>query len=274
MKRLARLLFSILLVTLPGIAPGAVGGTLIPEPLAPWRDWVLRDQPAQGCPELARQSGHRHCLWPGVLEIALTSGGAAFHQRWDSQADDQWLMLPGDAGHWPRAVTLDGAPAPVLERDGRPALAVGPGVHKVAGQFVWEQPPQSLAVDSGTALVTLHRDGAEQRAELDAGHRLWLRAGHSAASAAADSLRIEVFRRLDDAVPLRLHTELRLTVTGSAREILVGRLLPAESETIALESPLPARIEADGRLRVQMRPGVWQLVLTSRYTSAPTIFAS
>jgi hypothetical protein len=274
MKRLARLLFSILLVTLPGIAPAAVGGTVIPEPLAPWRDWVLRDQPAQGCPELARQPGHRHCLWPGVLEIALVPGGATFHQRWDSLADGQWLMLPGDAGHWPRAVTLDGAPAPVIERDGRPALAVGPGAHEVAGQFVWEQPPQSLAVDPGTALVNLRRDGAEQRAELDAGHRLWLRAGHPAASAAADSLRIEVFRRLDDAVPLRLHTELRLTVTGSAREILVGQLLPAESETIALESPLPARIEADGRLRVQMRPGVWRLLLDSRYTTAPTRFAA
>ena len=229
MTRLVRRLFSILLFTLPGIAPAATGGTAIPEPLAPWRDWVLRDQPEHGCPELARQPGLRHCLWPGVLDIALTPGGAEFRQHWDSLADGQWLMLPGDAGHWPRAVTIDGAPAPVIEHEGRPALVVGAGAHEVAGQFVWEQPPQSLAVDPGTALVTLRRDGALQRAELDAGHRLWLRAGHSAASAAADSLRIEVFRRLDDAIPLRLHTELRLTVTGSAREILVGRLLPAES---------------------------------------------
>ena len=274
MKRLARLLFSILLFTLPGVAPAAAAGTAIPEPLAPWRDWVLRDQPEQGCPELARRPGLRHCLWPGVLEIALTPGGAEFHQRWESLAAGQWLMLPGDAGHWPRAVMLDGAPAPVLEHEGRPALAVGPGAHEVTGQFVWEQPPQSLAVDPGTALVTLRRDDVVQHAELDAGHRLWLRAGRPADSTAADSLKIEVFRRLDDAIPLRLHTELRLTVTGSAREILVGRLLPTQSETIALDSPLPARIEADGRLRVQMRPGEWRLLLDSRYTAAPERFAA
>lgn len=267
------LLLSSPLLALPGVAPAAAGADAVPEPLAPWRAWVLRDAPEQGCPELARQPERRHCLWPGVLEVVLAPGGAAFRQRWESLAAQQWLMLPGDADHWPRAVLLDAAPAPVIAHDGSPALLVGPGPHEVAGQFVWEEPPQALALDPGTALVSLRRDGAEQPVELDADHRLWLRAGRPAGTA-ADSLRIEVFRRLDDAVPLYLHTELHLTVTGTAREVLVGRLLPAASETIGLESPLPARIETDGRLRVQLRPGEWRLVLDSRYTGAPERFAA
>ena len=273
-RSLATLLLASLLLARFVIAPAmAASAEPIPESLAPWRAWVLRDAPEQGCPELARQPERRQCLWPGALEVVLAPGGAAFRQRWESLAGKQWLMLPGDTDHWPRAVLLDGAPAPVIARDGRPALLVGPGPHEVAGQFVWEEPPQALTLDPGTALVTLRRDGAEQPVELDAEHRLWLRAGPPAGTA-ADSLRIEVFRRLDDAVPLYLHTELHLTVAGTAREVLVGRLLPAASETIGLESPLPARIEPDGRLRVQLRPGEWRLVLDSRYTGAVERFAA
>ena len=262
----------VLLLTLTTTSALA-GAAKVPEALAPWTDWVLRDAPDHGCYRLATDPERRHCLWPGTLEIEVTATGASFRQHWESQAMDQWLALPGDAEHWPREVVLDGgAAAVVVARDGRPGLWIGPGTHEVSGHLRWERMPPALAIPPTTALVALRRDGAPLPAVLDAEHRLWLQPRQEADAAA--SLQVEVFRRIDDGVPVRLYTELRLTVAGAAREVTLGRALPQGAELIDLQSPLPARIEDQGRLRIQLRPGRWQLVLDGRYRDRPERFVA
>ncbi|MCC6296128.1 MAG: hypothetical protein IT469_05425 [Pseudomonadales bacterium] len=274
MKTLAQLalarLASMLLALLAGLAMAATA--TVPEALAPWADWVLRDRPDHGCYRLAADPERRHCLWPGTLDIELTATGASFRQRWESQAPEQWLALPGDAEHWPREVLLDGTAAAVVAGVGGPGLWIGPGAHEVSGHLRWDSPPVALAIPATTALVALRRDGAPVAAVLDAEHRLWLQPRQEADAAA--SLQVEVFRRIDDGVPVRLYTELRLTVAGAAREVTLGRALPQGAAVIDLQSPLPARLEDDGRLRVQLRPGRWQLLLDGRYQERPERFVA
>src|SRR6185503_20383203 len=53
-----------------------------------------------------------------------------------------------------------------------------------------------------------------------------------------------------------------------AREMLLGRALPDHFIPLSLDGPLPARLEPDGRLRAQVRPGTWTLELTARSVSA------
>ena len=253
-------------------APAMTSAATVPEALAPWSDWVLRDAPDHGCYRLAADPERRHCLWPGTLDIDLTATGASFRQRWESQAPEQWLALPGDAEHWPRDVLLDGTAAAVVARAGGPGLWIGPGAHEVSGHLRWDSPPVALAIPATTALVALRRDGAPMPAVLDAEHRLWLQPRQEADAAA--SLQVEVFRRIDDGVPVRLYTELRLTVAGAAREVTLGRALPQGAAVVDLQAPLPARIEDDGRLRVQLRPGRWQLLLDGRYRERPERFVA
>jgi hypothetical protein len=263
---LARLSLALIASAAPALVPAAV-----PEPLQPWAEWVLRDHPEHSCYRLAGEPQRRQCLWPEVLRIELTAGGARFRQSWRSQADAQWLPLPGARDQWPRAVTLDGRPAPVVERDGRPGLWVDAGDHEVGGRWAWERPPPSLALPPVTVLVDLRLGERALPVELDAENRLWLQP-RQVGEQAADRLQIEVFRRIEDGVPVRLWTELRLAVSGAPREVLVGRALPAGAVPMDLESPLPARLEDDGRLRVQVRPGRWRLALESRYLGRPEHF--
>ncbi len=263
-------LVRLLLVLVAGVAP-ALSAAPVPEPLQPWAGWVLRDHPQHSCYRLAGELQRRQCLWPEVLRIELTAGGARFRQRWRSQADAQWLPLPGERDQWPRGVTLDGRPAAVIERDGRPGLWVDAGDHEVGGRWVWERPPPSLALPPATVLVDLRLDDRPLPVTLDGENRLWLQP-RPGGDQDADRLQIEVFRRIEDGVPVRLWTELRLAVSGAPREVLVGRALPAEAVPVDLVSPLPARLEDDGRLRVQVRPGRWRLVLESRYLGRPEHF--
>lgn len=261
-----------LLAVLLGIYAPIPAAAPIPEVLQPWIDWTLRDHPEHRCHRLADDRETRQCLWPGVLHLELTGDGARFQQTWRSQADGQWLVLPGGRDHWPRQVMLDGQPAVVIERDGQPGIWLPRGDHEVRGQWRWEQPPASLALSPLAALVDLRRGDQVLPVVLDAENRLWLRSPEVSAPA-ADSLQIEVFRRIEDGVPVRLWTELLLTVSGAPREIWIGRVLPEGAVPVDLDSPLPARIQEDGGLRVQLRAGRWRLALESRYLGQPERFA-
>jgi hypothetical protein len=100
---------------------------------------------------------------------------------------------------------------------------------------------------------------------FDRNGRLWLTERDVAREEGQqDRLGLQVYRHVDDAIPLRLTTRLRVEVSGQPREILLGPVLHDGFEPLAIRSPLPARLEPDGRLRIQVRPGTWDVDFLSR----------
>lgn len=245
---------------------------VVPEPLKPWVPWVLRDLPEHDCPRVAPRAAQRRCIWPGQLELNMTSEGARFSQSWSASAAG-WLTLPGDRRHWPKEVLVNYRAASVLEWQGRPAVRVEPGTYSVKGELSWSALPQFLPVAKDTALVKVTLDRRAQAAQLDRRGRLWLRNDQTNTGVdGTDSVKVEVFRLLQDDIPLKLETELRLTVSGRPREISLGQLLPAGTELLEFDSPLPARVEPDGRLRIQARAGEWRVKARARYLGVGNTF--
>jgi hypothetical protein len=80
-----------------------------------------------------------------------------------------------------------------------------------------------------------------------------------------DHLELQVLRKITDGVPLILTTRLSLRVAGQAREEQLGPVLPAGFIPLSLRSPLPARLESDGRLHIQVKPGDWTVEIGARY---------
>ena len=256
------------------VAAGAAAGAPlarkdVPEPLRPWVDWVLRGHEAETCPFL-HASGERQCSWPARLDLDLGTSGGSFEQEVDVAAESD-VPLPGGTAEpsaWPEDVRVGGAPAPVLDRRGRPALRLPPGVHRVSGRLVWKALPPVLAIPAETGIVRLRLSGRPVAfPRRDASGRLWLREADAPASARSEESRIEVdvHRRVIDEIPLRLESVVSLRVSGPAREEELGRALPEGFAPTRLVGPLPARLEADGRLRVQVRPGRFELRLDARH---------
>ncbi|MEM6795537.1 MAG: hypothetical protein AAF725_16280, partial [Acidobacteriota bacterium] len=241
----------------------------VPPELEAWRGWVLDGKEHLDCPFYvagAFGSPDRHpCAWPGELELEATATGGRFSIRWRAYAD-AWLPLPGGAGYWPSGVVLDGAPAPVVSRDGRPALFVERGVHEIRGGFSWRRRPESLPVPASVGRIELKLDGEAVFPLPRSAGALWL--GRAAADdAEADALAVEVYRRLSDGIPGRLETRLSLDVSGQGREEVLGPVLPRGFEPISLSSQLQAVLDTDGRVRLQLRPGQWQVVVMARATA-------
>jgi len=236
----------------------------VPEPLRPWVEWALGDAGTALCPALEARS-QRICQWPGRLALDLGETGGEF--RLEVHADRRGAFaLPGGPVGWPEDVRVDGRPAAVVEKADSPSVELEAGSHEVRGRFVWPRLPALLRVPPELGLVSLRLAGGPVTFPArDGVGRLWLRAGPEEASAGERRIDLEVHRKVTDEVPLELETRVALQVSGPGREERIGPALPPGFVPLGLVSPLPARIEPDGRLRVQVRAGRHELLLRARH---------
>ncbi len=239
----------------------------VPAPLQPWVSWVLRGHEGDLCPTVASAGGR--CAWPSRLELDLDGEGGSFRQQWWVEVESR-IELPGGKGGWPDDVTVDGVAAVVTANKDVPVLRLAPGRHIVAGRFAWPEMPQWLMIPPHSGLLRLRIGGTEipfPSRELRG--RLWLR-GFEREVQSEDTLEVAVVRRVVDEIPMIVETRVELKVAGRNRELLLGKVLLDGFTPLSLTSPVPVRIESDGRLRAQLRPGVWSVTMTARQDSAPT----
>ena len=237
----------------------------VPAALDEWRGWALHGKGYRNCPFLYNAAASAPadfvCAWPGPLALDLNAEGGTFSQRW-TVYDAGPVPLPGSAERWPREVAVDGRAASVVLRAGVPTVWLSPGSYQLRGSFVWRERPPTLAVPGAVGLVALVLDGRPvplpQRED-----GLWL-GTPAAEQAVADALSLDVFRRLEDNVPTRLETRLQLSVAGGVREERLESVLPAGFVPMQLASGLPVRLDRDGQLLAQVRPGDWEIVIHAR----------
>ncbi|HZP67532.1 MAG TPA: hypothetical protein VFB32_14615, partial [Rudaea sp.] len=243
----------------------------LPSALRDWRPWVLKDLDYRGCPFLAQSPANSPenfvCAWPGRLALASAASGATFSIRWRVEAP-AWVPLPGDAEHWPQQVTVNGQRQPVLSRGEVPSLWLGVGTYEIAGRIPWREQPQTLIVPPSIGIVALTIDGKPVAPVQRDGEEITLgRAPAAAAAIEADNLDLRVYRRLADGIPAELETRLVFAVAGHPREETLGPVLPEGFAPTELVSAWPARLDGDGKLRVQVQPGSATVVLKARATA-------
>ncbi len=283
MKFAARNLSLLLLICLFPVLGYAKSSAAIPQPLVPWVDWALHGYEEELlCSPSFNDPSALHCDWPTQLVLMVNDQGGSFRQQWMIQ-HERWVQLPGDIEHWPTAVKIDGHDALVMSRSGFPAIKLvakgNSGSHTITGSFVWSTLPESLHIPAHSGLVALTvNEKAIDFPRFDTGEAitpgnegqqagtLWLQASsQQQAEKIENSLSLQVFRLLDDTIPAQMVTMLRLDSAGTAREVMLGPLFdPVQHTPLSLIGDLPARVEADGRMRVQVRPGQWSIRLTTR----------
>lgn len=258
----------VLTLAVPALAAAAPSPDELPAALRDWKAWVLHDEKQAGCP-FVHESDTRLCAWPGQLSLSLTDKGGAFTQRFRIYRE-AFLTLPGDAKHWPQGVNVDGRPAVVVpSSSGLPTVKLGVGERTVTGDFSWDTLPEALLVPPATGLVALSLKGVEVVVpNRDADGRVFLQ--KEGAAQEAENLDITVHRLVIDDIPARLVTRVSLQVSGKSREVVLGRALPDGFSPMSLTSALPVRLEPDGKLRLQVRPGAFVIELVAR-SAAPVV---
>jgi hypothetical protein len=238
----------------------------VPEPLKPWVNWVLQDQPDLGCPFIYNSYEQKRCSWPSQLNLDFTTSKGSFAISW-SVYKESWVTLPGDPKHWPQNVTANNKAVSVLERTGIPSIKLSAGSYEIKGDFFWDAIPESLSIPADTGLIglSINRTGIPMPSIRDG--QLWLTEsdiGQKKPENVQNSLDIQVFRKFTDDVPMQMTTRLVLEVSGEQREVKLPKPVLDGFIPLGLQSSLPSRIEPDGQLLLQVRPGRWQLDIEAR----------
>lgn len=252
----------------------AESASRIPAPLTPWIDWVLQGhEPELLCAPSYYDAADLHCDWPARLDLRITGQGGSFRQQWLVQHEG-WLQLPGETNHWPTDVRVNGQPALVMAIKGVPRIKVNRGSHEIIGRFQWTALPESLPIPPHSGLISLELNGQPvDFPNFDRDGRLWLQAAKGQPEKMENSLTLQIFRLLDDTIPPQMTTLLRLDVAGASREMITGPLFdPSTNIPVSVTGALPARLEQDGRLRLQVRPGQWETRVLSRMTGPLTSY--
>jgi hypothetical protein len=241
----------------------------VPPALKPWVPWALAGHETETCPPMPEGGGL--CRWSGRLDIAVDARGGRFRQTWWVEAEVE-VPLPGSRDHWPLDVRVGARKIVVLERDGVPLARLQRGQHDVTGTFSWSRVPEVLPIPATTGLLGLTVAGREvpfPRRTEEGQLFLATTTGETRPETEADTLEVGVYRKLTDDVPLLLTTRIDLAVTGKPREVVLAAPLPAGFVAQALETRLPTRLDPDGKLRVQLRPGQHTLSLIARAPVLP-----
>lgn len=249
----------------------------VPEPLKPWINWVLEDHPERNCPFIYNSYEQKRCSWPSETQLDLTPKKGRFTSRWLVYTDS-WVSLPGDSKHWPQGVSINNQPALVMDRDGVPSVKLAanskqPAIYQIDGEFLWDAIPDNLGLPVDTGLINVTINNVAIPAPTIKEGLLWLKAGETGQNKpeqVENSIDIQVFRKISDSVPVEVLTRLIIEVSGTQREIKLPGPLLDNFLPLSLSSPLPARLEPDGQLLVQIRPGLWQIDVLARNTGELT----
>jgi len=251
--------------TIPAIQSIRLDKKNIPSALKAWVPWVMHGHESLTCPHIYNQNNKTVCAWATKLSVNLRKSGGRFTHRWRVFAPS-WLRLPGSSTHWPQNVKLDGRSVSVTsDQFHNPVVFVKKGRVKIDGDFNWSDLPETLALPPNTGIVSLTLNGKfSSFPVIDQQHRLWLSKSGSGISGESDKLEIQVFRKITDNIPMNVETHLILKVTGKQREITLGPMPVNYFIPQSLNSQLPAQIDSDGKLRIQVRPGVWRVNIVTR----------
>ncbi|MEO8497991.1 MAG: hypothetical protein ABI614_23235, partial [Planctomycetota bacterium] len=230
----------------------------IPPALAPWKSWVLWGAEHANCPTPFSTSEQHICVWPARLTLSADQEKGL----WQVQVrvfEEAWVPLPGNAQTWPFNVRANDEPVPVVEHDGVPSVRLAAGLHDLAGELRWTQMPQRVAIPKQIGIVSLSIEGEPVAIpNWDAEGYVWLKRVRNE-PAEKDLLTVQVYRVIEDGIPLWLRTEIDLTVSGKSREEELGSILPEGWQLSLVESPIPVAVDDAGTMKAQVRAGNWKV---------------
>ncbi|WP_435234455.1 hypothetical protein ACR30L_11815 [Psychromonas sp. PT13] len=232
-----------------------------------WKEWVIDRHSDFNCPWQISASHKKVCSWPSKFIGKITQAGMQFELSVQLFSQEEMLRLPGSKQNWPTNITINGQQAAVSDINGAPQIHLHRGVNIIRGSFLWASVPAQLTLPDSIGLVQLSKNNQALPVNI-INNRLILSVSKNISQTEnQNSLKIQVFRAIQDSVPIRLTTIIKLFVSGKAREVNIGQVSLPNSESIYLNSALPARLEEDGMLRVQVKPGIYEITLGSRFNT-------
>ncbi len=251
----------------------------IPENLKPWSKWVLHGKTKSvECIPHFNDSQSVQCAFLSSTSFNLNRSGGEFKQQWQIY-HETYAPLPGSVSNWPQNVivneygTEQSLAAVIIQQSDNygnsiPAIKLLPGRYTITGRFVWNSLPEYVQIPPESAIVNLSVDNlAVPFPNFDDSGRLWIKGSTKAVEQKEENrLKVEIFRLIDDTIPAQITIHATVDVAGAAREVKLGPIYPpAEFIPMSLDTELPSKLESDGTIQIQVKPGRYTMTIKLRH---------
>ncbi|KPA14649.1 conserved hypothetical protein, membrane [Candidatus Magnetomorum sp. HK-1] len=241
-----------------------INNIYIPEALKPWKQWVLHNKEELFCPFEYHNYQNRHCAWISRMNLDLNNKSGEFSMSGILFAE-QWLILPGQNEYWPVSVFKQKIALAVIEKDKRPAVLLPAGKFHITGKFIFSSLPEAILIPKNLGLLDLKVNGKTiSHPFFSKDHRLWLKKEGSEILS-GNRMHLRVYRLIKDDIPMTMIHHIKLSVSGQSREESIKNVMPDTSIVMHIQSPLPIQIKKKKHLRIHVRPGEWNIQITTRF---------
>jgi len=235
-----------------------MGQNKIPMELDPWIGWATWDSQAETSPHLFNNEKKYFTMWPSSLNLNLNKEKGNFTQKITAYGET-WVYLPGSNKNWPFNVRCNGNKIPVTNHLNSPGIKLKKGTYIITGDFYWKFIPGTIKIPKSTGIVNLKING-KKVAFPERGKNGILRLQNKKSILKdKDYLSTKAYYLLEDGIPLKLHINIGLTVSGKSREKVLETVVPTGWKVSSIVSQIPATIDKFGKLKVQVRSGKWSI---------------
>jgi len=270
-------------------------GLVVPEPLKPWTSWVSYGDEHDTCPlwfnsidkdtlddksddsnqdkEVDEKPNEQsHCIFYSSIKISMSWRVIHFEQQ-AYVYKKGFVLLPGHSESlWPQQVKHSTKSLVVTTYQNMPAVFLEPGAYLLEGDFVFQEKPQFLNLPAEVAIVRVEFNKQPiSFFNVDNKHQLWLDFDNHAdaqkseeKSHEEDAVSLQVFRHIDDQIPLLLTTQLELSVSGRERDIILPSPLLPGFVWLSMQSDLEVHLNDKNELMIKARPGTYVLSYVMR----------
>ena len=238
------------------------------------KKWIVENSDIKyHAPHIFNNYKQSQLLWYTPANISVKGNTITFSFNVDVYSDSLITVeLPGDATNWPFSVKVNSKEQPIIRNSNSPVILLKRGTYKISGLFNLKKLPNQLTVPSGIGIIRLRVDGKNIDYPMFENGKVQLKKNTTFRGSSQNNLTARLYRRVNDGVPTTVTTVVKLTVTGKAREVNLGVVTVDSTELISLKSIIPAMINGNGELKVQVKPGIWIITFDSRYLYDPQVF--
>lgn len=238
----------------------------IPAALKDWEDWALWDEEHRKCPSPYNDGAEHGCFWPSEIVLKANAKSGSFSLM-VTVYHETWVSLPGDDDHWPLNVQDQGKPVAVTLHEDLPSVRLQAGVHRITGDYRWAEMPQKISIPQQYGVVRLEVEGkALPFASWDEDGSLWLKRNRTEEND-KDFMGVQVYRLIEDGIPMWLETQVEISVSGKSREVELGHVIPEGWSLSSVDSQIPVAVDDQGLTKVQVRAGKWLVKMRAFRTS-------
>lgn len=267
MRKLLVLSFVFVFLTLTNcfcpVAANSESGIYVPDQLSGWVEWVKEKHPEWNC---ARAGSEQICVWPGSVKYAISKQSLNFGVR--VVLDRRGLVpLPFSQSFRPTNVTVtdlagSNVAAQIIRSNQTLGVKLEPGQYKITGQVSFQEIPPEIPVPQEYGWVDVEFD-KNLPAFTIVRNNSSIILQQPVLENKIDTVNLTVVRQLVDGLPLLLNTKIRLGVSGRARPMNLGRILPEKFVPIDASASLPYHLSAEGELALQLRGGEFEVNILS-----------